>query len=331
MQLRRGFTLVELLVVIAIIGVLIGLLLPAVQQAREAARRMSCQNNLKQLALALHNYHDTYLSFPSARLSSSPKYGHMVGLLNFIEQGNIADQFQHSAPGGFADPSHQPLQNLEIEIVHCPSNPISEPIRLRKSSSTGNSYGAFLTTTGDTTDPSDPTILTGYALDYWVNHTISSSSYNLVAVGGGSPTPIFKGDFPKMAKVTDGLSNTTMLLEHAGYDQHFVKGVGMPMPDSDVTLDQPGAWGSWLGWCAFQAFTYDNYTPATYPTDSATPAGSQCAVNCNNSQGLFGFHAGGANVAMADGSVQFLSESTSPQTYMYMVTRDSGEVISDDS
>lgn len=330
MSHRRGFTLVELLVVIAIIGVLVSLLLPAVQQAREAARRMSCTNNLRQMALACHNYHDTFLSFPPARLSTNPNYGHMVGLLPFIEQGNVAEMFDRSK--GFDDPYHQPISNLQIGLIQCPSTPDQGQIKIRKSSSTGNHYGEFVTTSGTTSDPGDASILTGTRLDYWVNHFISAPAYEMVNPGAGRPNPIFvRGKDVRMASVTDGLSNTTMLLEHAGYDKHYVKGVGMPMPDTDVTLDQPGAWGTWLGWAAFQIQTYNNYTPATYPTDSGTPVGIQCAVNCNNSQGIFGFHPGGANVAMGDGSVRFLAESMSPKTLLFLVSRDGNEVINDES
>jgi prepilin-type N-terminal cleavage/methylation domain-containing protein/prepilin-type processing-associated H-X9-DG protein len=325
MRHRTGFTLVELLVVIAIIGILVALLLPAVQAAREAARRTQCQNNLKQMALSLHNYHDTYGAFPAARLSKSPNFGHMVGLLPFLEQGNVEAMFDRTAPGGFAEPKHQPLANLQVAMNHCPSNPVTEPIKMRASSKTGSSYGAVLT------NPDTGTPLTGMALDYWVNHGINKSAYALVNPTGESPTPIFAGDEPKMPKATDGLSNTTMLIEHAGYDQHYVRGVGMPMPDTDVTLDQPGAWGTWLGWCAFMIQTYPNYTPETYPTTlSNIPAGTDCAVNCNNSQGVFGFHPGGAHVGMGDGSVRFLAEDTSAPLLMYLVTRDGEEVLPND-
>lgn len=329
---RRAFTLIELLVVIAIIGILIALLVPAVQKVREAADRTQCQNNLKQLALAAHNYHDTNTFFFSARASSSPQYGHMVPLLPYIEQGNLANGFNASAAGGFADPVNQGIANTYLDIVRCPSNPTPfRPIKMRKSSKTGKSYGDFITTTGTTKNANDPTILTGWGCDYWTNHGISSSTYSLAYPGSSSPASIFAGTKPKMAWVTDGLSNTTMFLEHAGYDTHYVFGVGMPMPPSDLTLDQPGAWGTWLGWCAFTVQGYSSYTPATYPTNLANiPAGTQCAINCNNSQGVFGFHSPGAHVAMADGSVRLLTTSTSVATLMALVSRASGEIVSVD-
>ena len=231
-----GFTLVELLVVIAIIGILMGLLLPAVQMAREAARRTSCQNNLKQLALAVHNYHSAKGYLPQSRVKTPTRYGHMVGLLPYIEQGNVADQFDKTAPGGYSDPVHQTIANKRLPLTLCPSNPDYEPVRMRTFSQTGTSYGDFLTPTGTTSDPSDPNIMTAMSLDYWVNHLIHPAAYSMFTESQISPKPIFYGDRPRMAEVVDGLSNTTMLLEHAGYDKHYVKGVGMPMPDTDVTF-----------------------------------------------------------------------------------------------
>ena len=314
---RRGFTLIELLVVIAIIAVLIALLLPAVQSAREAARRIQCVNNLKQIALAAHNYHDVHNGFPSARPSSSPQYGHMVTLLPFLEQGVLTNAFNVSLPGGFSDPGNQTAANTNLSVLLCPSNPNQQVIRLRKSSSTGKSYGAYIT-------DADGRFMTGWVCDYWVNHAISAATIALLSPGAtAAPDPIFRGTAPNMAMVTDGLSNTTMFLEHAGYDKHYVKGVGWPMPDTDLTLDQPGAWGAWLGWCAFQVQGYSKSPP---PTNAATPAGTACAINCNNSQGVFGFHPAGANVAMGDGSVRMLSTSLSVAELMALVSRNGGEI-----
>jgi prepilin-type N-terminal cleavage/methylation domain-containing protein/prepilin-type processing-associated H-X9-DG protein len=325
---QRAFTLVELLVVIAIIGILIGLLLPAIQAAREAVRRSSCQNNLKQIALAFHSYESAFKVLPPARLSSKPQYGHMVALLPYIEQGALAHLFNTTAPGGFADPVNQVAANIPVSIIRCPSNPVPGLLKMRLSSSTGKSYGNYITATGSTANAADPTIMTGWGNDYWVNHGINASSYALVNSSGISPTPILKGTPPKMTDVKDGLSNTILTSEHAGYDVHYVKGVGMPMPPTDVTLDQPGAWGTWLGWCAYTVQTYPSYTPDTYPTTLGNiPSGTDCAINCNNSQGVFGFHVGGANVAMGDGSVRFLPDGLSAAVLMSLATKDGGEVV----
>ena len=116
----RGFTLVELLVVIAIIGVLIALLLPAVQQAREAARRMQCTNHLKQLALALHNYHDTYQLFPLAGEQQHSSAGMFVRLLPYMEQQALHDQFNYSAGYG----TNMPLGRNRIAGFLCPSGTV---------------------------------------------------------------------------------------------------------------------------------------------------------------------------------------------------------------
>ncbi|QDV66605.1 Type II secretion system protein G precursor [Rosistilla carotiformis] len=116
---RQGFTLVELLVVIAIIGILVGLLLPAVQAAREAARRMQCSNNLKQLGLALHNYHDTHLAFPAVAMPYTEGLSLHVSLMPYIEQQNLFDQFILNE--AFSSTNNRPLTQTINAAFICPS------------------------------------------------------------------------------------------------------------------------------------------------------------------------------------------------------------------
>jgi prepilin-type N-terminal cleavage/methylation domain-containing protein len=126
---HRGFTLIELLVVIAIIAVLIALLLPAVQQAREAARRVQCKNNLKQMGLALHNYHDTYIAFPpSMCLSFTTSYGEwgpQARLLPYLEQGNLQNLIDFSV--SYKDPKNVPAIAYRIPVYLCPSEVNDRP------------------------------------------------------------------------------------------------------------------------------------------------------------------------------------------------------------
>jgi prepilin-type N-terminal cleavage/methylation domain-containing protein len=131
---RAAFTLVELLVVIAIIGVMVSLLLPAVQAAREAARRMQCSNNLKQIALAMHNYESTFRQLPNNNPQPTPRGSdgltisqgpRTIALLQFLEQSNIYDQWNFSL--GFAEGTNRPLLTSAIPGYQCPSTPISSP------------------------------------------------------------------------------------------------------------------------------------------------------------------------------------------------------------
>ncbi len=185
---RPGFTLVELLVVIAIIGVLVSLLLPAVQSAREAARRMQCSNNVKQLSLGLHNYHDTLLAFPPARVNNTQISGHAM-LLRFIEQGPIADQVDFNVSWNHAN--NTIARAIKVPTFLCPSDPQQDV----PAGWAGNNYrvnqGVVILYGLPSTNQSDPNF--GFA------------EPNGVAMLDKKVT---------FAMVTDGTSNTAAWSEH---------------------------------------------------------------------------------------------------------------------
>jgi prepilin-type N-terminal cleavage/methylation domain-containing protein len=193
-----GFTLVELLVVIAIIGVLVALLLPAVQSAREASRRMSCQNNLKQIALAVHNYHDTHKQLPPASMNASlAGSSGFAAILPYLEQGNLYQQYDFSK--GNSDPANLQVVSQRIKTYLCPSCLFIRKVPVADCDANNRAPGtyAFSTSTGDPYGISDGAI-----------------------VNANTPPT-------RLASVTDGTSNTFLAGEcHWGFrDYTFSSGL----------------------------------------------------------------------------------------------------------
>jgi len=212
---RRAFTLVELLVVIAIIGVLVALLLPAVQAAREAARRSSCSNNLKQLALALHNHHDTYGKFPpgnvncasfpncSGTYSYSGPHGNTwtLAILPFIEQDNLDNLYNKNQPSD--NSANQPVVQTKVAAFVCPSDLNTESLARPESGPRPFDFapGSYRAVSGLTVTRGGPHFDEG--------NTLSPTQRGLLHVVYGSQ---WKEE--NMASVTDGTSNTLMVGEY---------------------------------------------------------------------------------------------------------------------
>ena len=329
---RRGFTLIELLVVIAIIAVLIALLLPAVQQAREAARRSSCQNNLKQLGLALHNYHDTYMTLPQIHFNiqgGSAYHGHsaLVSILPQMEQGNIFDAWNMSAHY-MSQPTinGRPLQRTRIPAFLCPSDQsFGDP------NYAGNNYA----------------VSAGSSADFWNNS----------AAGNG----IFRRyQGAKFGDVIDGLSNTALTSEIFAGDANQAG-----QTDADIRETSGNFWESWTNrqfptqaeldafgqtcaalsstgrlplsnngrdWSApFITQTVFNTTAPPnwrYPTCVNGPGFAETADRSGVAPAR-SRHTGGAQVGLADGSVRFISENIDLQTWQWIGARNDGQPLGD--
>jgi prepilin-type processing-associated H-X9-DG protein len=302
---------VELLVVIAIIGILIGLLLPAVQKIRDAANRISCANNLKQIGLALHNYHDTYLQLPPSQrppLPGSVRHRWTTYLLPFFEQDNLSVHYDLHASWG--SPINREVVATRPKIFTCPATP--NPERL-DSQPVGKWDG--IAATGDYSAITH--------VDLRLYHAGYVDTYGL----GMMP----KNSNPRFADVTDGLSNTILVTESAGKSQLYRGRLAIGTPPTPHV--NGGAWARPASDIALQGSSGDG---TIFP--------GPCGINCTNGEdagsvypnpyygvdgtgAIYSFHTGGVNTVFGDGSVRFLSQAISIRTLAQLVTRAGGEVV----
>lgn len=326
---HRGFTLIELLVVIAIIAILIALLLPAVQQAREAARRSQCKNNMKQLGLAFHNYHDTNRCFPFAWMAGSDLnvscYGIM--LLPYLDQAPLYNQWDSSVPAfneavALFSPATSVQGNLDV---------IKTPLTVYKCPSTSEAdvhdYTLPAGSAGAGVPPLDLTwsaARTDYIATTGVRGTFSSIAYSGMSVPSRSGAlnacgAIENDPVTRMRDIIDGSSNTFLVGERVG-GSNVYRGLQVdPTLTASFGPANGGGWGDFLnGEHWIEGSLYDG-----------TPGGGPCPINCTNlrSAGYLSFHVGGAQFLMGDGAVRFISENIAALTFAGLITRGGGEII----
>lgn len=298
LQSRRAFTLIELLVVIAIIAILIALLLPAVQQAREAARRSACKNNLKQLGLALHNYHDVYKSFPHGRgginLTRGGDFSAMVALLPYIEQKAMFDLYEpgrrHPWDSGF-----EPWRT-QIGMLACPSD------TLPSTKNNGCAYKSYKFCVGTT-------INNNYSSD---TNGLFSHSYR----GCKKIADIWDGTSNTIAMGETGMGNVTNPRDIIGRAVYSIAGVDTT-PAICLTQATNGLYNTGVSISSWHmgslwAFGHPhwNFFNTVLPPNSAS-----CYVGADNPSNAWGVwslssrHPGGGHALFADGSVRFISEN----------------------
>lgn len=325
---KLGFTLVELLVVIAIIGILVGLLLPAVQAAREAARRMSCSNNIRQLGLALHNYESANRVIPPSRISvSSPvifQQSWVSMILPYMEQNNVHAAYQHGLPWYAA--VNDSLTTVKIPTMVCPSAPGDRELP------TQNLYSAITNNTRTNVRP-----LWGYS-DYGSINAVRNAAFvasGLPSIGtrevlgamGRGPNGV------RLSSISDGLSNTIVVAEGAGRPSMYVSGRKVNNPRTgNIAFGTPFVADGW-GWADINGgFSIDGSNTQGLQNDTSSNgtttlvAGGTCFMNCTNDSELYAFHTGGAQFLFGDGSVQFLSQGINGATFIALLTRDRGDI-----
>jgi prepilin-type N-terminal cleavage/methylation domain-containing protein len=306
----RGFTLIELLVVIAIIAVLIGLLLPAVQKVREAAARTSCQNNLKQIGLALQNYQSANGYFPPGAVdpggASKPPnaIGKRLGIsangvyhswtpfiLSYIEQGAMAGQYDINTSW-----EKQAVISNAVKTFTCPSTP------------GGSTRMTVKTVRGVTVNaaPGD------YAPNNAYSATLESAGYVDVAVNRNGVLQV--NSLWSIPEIRDGTSNTSVIAEDAGRPDRWQAG----------KLVTPGGQtdGSW-------ADRDNEYITHGFTPDGTSTPGA-CHTNCTNVDEVYSFHSGGANHVFADGSVHFIKQSMDIRLFVKFLTRSGNDLTTND-
>ena len=323
MSRRRGFTLVELLVVIAIIGVLIALLLPAVQAAREAARRSQCSNNMKQIGLALHNYHDVNKTFPiGAMPSSRPNWRY--GLLPYLEQGSLYDQLNisgawHSGCSSSSTYGQQYygtntiLVDLWIPVFKCPSSSL---LAINPSGGMCNydrlQCHDYVGVSGAFPDPLNRTNVCSTGADYGVycNTGLLVANMNF-----------------QFRDIGDGSSNTIIVAEQSGSVGGFT---------TDYRTNYHGGWRGWSSSGDVVTRTGAHHmagvTTVAFAINMKTAQTGGSAVPRSNSPYsgntiLNSFHPGGIHVLLGDGSVRFLSETLEFLTLRKLCARGDGQTI----
>ncbi len=302
---RRGFTLVELLVVIAIIGILAALLLPAVQKVREAANRTRCANNLKQLSLAMHNYHSVNRTLPEGMSPTGWAHGTWpVLILPYVEQDSVARLYRgYALRDGYSDNYYSGTNVANVTgkrfaLMTCPSDQVAQGQTWN-----GTAYHNYAANFGNT------------ALEEIGEPTQTMTTYNGVPFLGA---PFYMGNPQRLSEIKDGASNTLMLAEVVQGQRHDLRGLIWWGPGASFeTYLRPNDTNPDVVW-------YD------YSWCDSNPPNPPCALYSGDPKRTFAArsrHGGGVQVSFCDASVRFIGNAIAPDVWRALGTANGNEPV----
>jgi prepilin-type N-terminal cleavage/methylation domain-containing protein/prepilin-type processing-associated H-X9-DG protein len=315
---RGGFTLVELLVVIAIIGILIALLLPAVQKAREAARRLQCANNLKQQGLGILNYESGYRCFPPSGTHDGYGVSWFVRIMPYIEASKTIEQLPDRAPGWMPGAGSEIInlfRDQYWDFLYCPSSELSAFTLTWESVGRVNVMSATYAGVMGSIRGGQPQ---------------GSGSWNLGTVSWGGvivmpekedPGEPVKLEYVKVRDISDGTSKTMMVGEQSGYCYDYATGSKL---DCTSDCDHGFTMGAATSDGTYRAF---NTTCVRYPINERNYNAAGVEGNCGPNRPIQSVHPGGAQVLLADGSVRWLEEDLDINVLYNLADKDDGNTL----
>lgn len=317
--MRSGLTRVELAVAAGLSLFAAGLLLPRVQAARADAARARCQDNLRRLGQGFAEFEKAHGGLPPRRAgfnNGEPYGGWGVFVLPYAGEEAVAKKYDPKFD--FFDPANKAAVETPVKSFLCPASPAGRVVTVQSQAS------------AKAANPDKDTVFTvkAAACDYIASNGVllprGGYGVNFNEAGqmnGNQRQPMTDNEYTPLAKITDGTSCTLLLIEQAGRPDVWRLG---KKKDGDGQFGMsPNARGAWAGWGSIAFGPADARTGESPGKGDAT----DCTVNCNNWFGVYGFHDGGANVLMCDGSVRFVGPKLDPLTFAYLTLRDDGHVI----
>jgi len=317
--MHSGLTRIELAVMAGVFLLGAGLVAPRVQAARADAARTRCADNLRKVGQAFAEFEKANGGLPARRSgfnNGAPYSGWGALILPHLGEEAVAKKY--NAKLDFFDPANKAAVESPVATFLCPASPADRTVTIQSQASTKSE------------NPDKDTVFSvkAAACDYISSNgvLIARGGYGLNAnvsdqMIGNQRQPMTDNEYLPLTKITDGLSCTLLLIEQAGRPNQWRNG---KKKDGDGQFGMsPNARGAWAGW---GSIAFGAASATTGETPGAGDA-TDCAVNCNNFFGIYGFHTDGGNVLMCDGSVRFVGLKLDPLTYAYLTIRDDGHLI----